>query len=745
MNYTDVTRIIDYLESTDKLIVITPVNMSGFVSHTQSINADGDIAPGAVNTADISFTLLDVQGSVSTYQDREFIYRKGYALPPVRTKLAIPCVAYAESDTLTAYLSTTGRAVTVTDGADTNTYALDAEGSALFIDGDTLTILYADSPYAEQYSISGATLAGPTVPGMTAYEKNIASEYARQNVAYVASGDVVKEFKVTTILGTRYLDTTEFEMHTKGIFTASRPKRGTGGQFDVTATDRMEKFSADCMDVISGVNEDTTATQLLESTCAAVGVELARQDRYNADFKVVVSDDLKSCTGTQILEWLGEVMGCSWRINAAGALESCWFATKDVRLTRDDYISFSYEAFMVDPIDKVMTGSYYAEAAGYAGPGANTLIVSGNALIPYTSTDDLDSFSAGLLEQIGVVPEYRPGTLSGYANAEIYPGDVIQVENDDDEPEYVCITQMTENGFVLTITSSGNQRREAQNYSSATLSAIKKSVDDLKKETGEFPARWEQAIKDTVDVITGGMGGTRVDLFNDAGKPSGTAYLFDGDSLDTAKKVLVMNAGGIAFYEDGFNADDPSASVPSYVVMNNKGQVNASAILVGILTAIRIQSADGKSFWDLDSGDLQLVGNFRTENGQYFSDLWAGLFRMGMLSPSGDENDYIAVTSSSKDANNGSGVLDVMSFSGGVKTVATRIIGASVETGIVTTGTVHVGGGSNFAYLNANGPMRLRSDGYGINIGKYESDLNSCYWETVTLANGTTRTVLTKV
>lgn len=612
MNYTEVSRIIDYLESTDGVIAISPVNMSGFVSHTRSINAAGDIAPGAVNTADIEFTLLDVRGSVSSYQDREFIYRKGYALAPVRTKLLTPCVAYAESDTVTAYLSTTGRAITVTDGADTNTYALDAEGSALFIEGDTLTVLYADEPYAEQYTISGATLTGPTIPDMTAYEKNIASEYARQNVAYVASGDMVKEFKVTTILGTRYLDTTEFEMHTKGIFTASRPKRGTGGQYTVTATDRMEKFSADCMDVISGVTEDTTAAQLLESTCAAVGVELAQQGRYNTDFKVVVSNDLKSCTGTQILEWLGEVMGCSWRINIEGALESCWFATKDVRLTRDDYISFSYEAFMVDPIDKVMTGSNYAEVTGYAGPGANALIISGNVLIPYTTTADLNTFSAGLLEQVGTVPEYRPGTLSGYANAELAPGDVIQVDNDDDEPEYVCVTEMAENGFVLTITSSGNQRREAQNYSSTTLASLKKSVDDLAEETGEFPARWEQAIKDTVEVITGGMGGTRVDLFNDAGKPSGTAYLFDGDSLETAKKVLVMNAGGIAFYEDGFNADDPSASVPAYVVMNNKGQVNASSIMTGILTAIMIQSADGKSFWNLESGELQLSGSITT-------------------------------------------------------------------------------------------------------------------------------------
>lgn len=641
MNYTDVTRIYEYLESTDGIIAITPVNMSGFVSHTQSINGMGDIVPGSVNTADISIDLLDIRGSVSSYQNREFIYRKGYALAPTRERLTTAASAYIKTDTLTAYLSTNGKTLTVTDGTDTNSYSLTAEAAALAVEGNTLTVLFAAEPYAQQYTIAGATLTGPTTPEMLAYDKNTAAEYARQNASYWVSGDTLTEFKVSTILGARYLDTTVFEMHTKGIFKASRPTRATGGQYNLTATDRMELFSADCISVLN--SSPATASDLLTATCAAVGVALAQKDRYNADFAIVVPDDQESCTGEQILTWLGEIMGCSWRIDAAGELESVWFAQKDVHLTRDDYVSFSYETFMVEPIDKVMTGSSYADVVGLGGTGANVLLIDGNALIPYTEQSDLNSFSEGLLAQVNTVPAYRPGTLSGYANAELTPGDVIQVDNDDDEPEYVCITQMTETGFVLTITSSGNQRREVQNYMGVSLQVLKRSLAELTEEVGEFPARWEESIKNTVDLITGGMGGTRVDLFNpDTGKPSGTAYLFDSSDISTAKKLLVINAGGMAFYDNGFNVDDPSSSVPSYVVMNNQGQVNAGAILTGTLDALKVtvvnlnagsivsgilRSTNGALTIDLDNAALR-AGNSATvkvgSDSSYTQFLWSG-------------------------------------------------------------------------------------------------------------------------
>lgn len=589
MNYTDVTQVFDLLESTDGLIQITPVHLSGFVSRTSTINSDGDIAPGAVNTADIQFSVLDIRGPVSSYTGREFVYRKGYAEAATREKMTTAADAYVTWGGVEYYVY--GTTLTATDGVTTNTYTVTKGAGALVLRGAELIVLYPDEPYAHRFTVDGTTLTDIGAPLFVYdYDKDIAAGYARQRVSYVVADDNVTAYHAFKMFSVRYLDTTVYEVHTVGYFTFDRPKRGTGGVYTVSASDRMTAFDSDYIDVLNAATKGTTAQQLLESLCSAAGVELAAQDRYSADLGIVVPEDLESCTGTQMLTWLGELMGCSWRINAAGQLEGVWFVQTSTRLTRNDYISFSYEAFMVAPIDKVLTGSAYADVVGFAGTGANALVIDQNSLLSYTEQEDLNQFSSGLLTQVATVPEYRPGTLSGYANPTISPGDVIYVDNDDDdEMEPVCVTQVTESGFQLTITSSGNQRREVQNYTSSSLQAVKRTVEQLREQTGAFPDQWAQDIENTVNAITGAMGGTRVDLFNpDTKLPSGTAYCLDGDGLDTAKKVLVINAGGIAFYNDGFDADSPDSNVPAYVVMNNQGQVDASSILTGTLNAEQV-------------------------------------------------------------------------------------------------------------------------------------------------------------
>lgn len=736
MNYANVKYIMDLLESTDGVIAITPANISGFVSHTQSINSDGDIAPGAVNTSDISLTVLDIKSNASLYTGKEFRYRKGYAGDAQRTKLTVPASLYVPRDDLTIYAR--GKQITVISGTESQTYATMETPGALVLKDDVLTVLYPVEPYAEKYSITGVTLIGPTVPDMSSYEHGIAEDYAREGESYVIGADTVITTEVLMITGTRYLDTLTYEMHDKGLFTADRPKRGTGGQFSITGYDRMTAFDADFLSVFDGVaTESITAAELLTKLCTAAGVPLAQQTRHNGSVKVAVPEDQESLTGTQILTWLGELMGCSWHINTAGELESIWFAAADTQLTMDDYVSFDYEAFFVAPVDKVMTGSAYAETTGFAGTGANTLVISENSLLPYTTEEDLQSYSQGILNIASVVPEYRPGTLSGYANPTIRPGDIISVESDDGGMESVCVTQMTETGFVLNITSSGNQRRETQNYGNLNNTILKKSIAELQQQVGSFPELWEKSIADTVAAITGAMGGTRVDLFKPGTtQPSGTAYLYDSEDIKTAKKLLVMNAGGIAFYNNGFNVDDPSSSVPAFVVMDNQGRVNAAAILVGILTAIKIQSADGKSFWDLATGNMEMTGNFKTVAGSLSAEAWGGVFSMKRAG-----KEWVGISTSAADDRNGSGYVQVYEYVGGQDTGRmTEIIGAEVR-----THRVLVGSGTNYAKVKADGKIEFRSDTYGVEIGKYGANLNNANWVYMTDKNGTSYRVLADI
>lgn len=614
MNYTNVQHVMDIIESTDGILKILPPVLEGFVSHTSSINPDGDIEFGQVNTSDISFSVLSIRGSVNAYTGREVRYKKAYAEQATQERLTNVADAYLRSGSTSIYAR--GKNVTVSADGASNTYTMTETVGALALDNGVLSVLFPVEPYVVQYTVSGTALTEKTVENMTQYEKDLAALYARRQESYVSAGDAITAFSVFYVSGTRYLSTKVYEVHDKGIFVLNRPKRGTGGVFDVTASDKMYLFEQDSMDAVKTIGKSTTATQLLTTLCRLRGVSLKPQTYINPNQVVRVSEDLETVTGTQLLQWLGEILGCSWRIDAAGQLEGVWYTENGTLLTKDDYVSFSYDTFTVDPVDKVLVGSVYAEKTGIAGTGANALVVSGNTLLPLTDEPSLNMFAQSLLNRAKTIPEYRAGTLNGYANPTIQPGQVISVINDDDETDKICITQMQETGFVLNIVSSGNERRDAQSYMNSTLQSVKQAVADLEKQTSEFPQKWEAAISETVKEITGGMGGTRVDLFDPkTGKPSGTAYLMDSADINTAKKVLVINAGGIAFYDNGFNVDNPSASVPSFVVMNNKGQVNASSILTGVLTAILIRSADGESYWNLETGELKMSGTFENTIG----------------------------------------------------------------------------------------------------------------------------------
>lgn len=233
------------------------------------------------------------------------------------------------------------------------------------------------------------------------------------------------------------------------------------------------------------------------------------------------------------------------------------------------------------------------------------------------------------------------------------------------------------------------------------------------------------------------MGGTRVDLFKPGTtRPSGTAYLYDSEDISTAKKLLVMNAGGIAFYNNGFNVDDPSSSVPAFVVMDNQGRVNAAAILVGILTAIKIQSADGESFWDLSTGSMEMKGNFKTVAGSLSAEAWGGVFSMKRAG-----KEWVGISTSATDDRNGSGFVQVREYLAGQDTgKLTQIIGSEIR-----TDRVFVGAGANRASLQASGAIELRSDTYGVQIGKYSADLRNANWVYMTDKNGTSYRVLADI
>ena len=121
----------------------------------------------------------------------------------------------------------------------------------------------------------------------------------------------------------------------------------------------------------------------------------------------------------------------------------------------------------------------------------------------------------------------------------------------------------------------------------------------------------QSAVQHATDLIAGGLGGYVVINRNAAGIPQ-EILIMDTDSTETARNVWRWNKNGLGHSHNGYNGpfDD--------VAITQDGQINASMITAGTFNAnlIRagiIQDVLGRSYWNLISGALNVVGTFAAE------------------------------------------------------------------------------------------------------------------------------------
>lgn len=114
----------------------------------------------------------------------------------------------------------------------------------------------------------------------------------------------------------------------------------------------------------------------------------------------------------------------------------------------------------------------------------------------------------------------------------------------------------------------------------------------------------ETAVSGATQLITGQKGGTIHIRRTADGKPY-ELVITDTDSITTAINVWRWNVSGLGFSSNGYNG-------PYTTAITQDGKISADFILAGSLNAeiIRagiIRSADGASFWNLDTGEIQLT------------------------------------------------------------------------------------------------------------------------------------------
>lgn len=136
-----------------------------------------------------------------------------------------------------------------------------------------------------------------------------------------------------------------------------------------------------------------------------------------------------------------------------------------------------------------------------------------------------------------------------------------------------------------------------------TVSDIQSSVSAVETTVGHFPALLQTAIGNATNLITGQAGGYVVTRTNENGQPY-ELLILDAPTLDNAVNVWRWNVGGLGFSSNGYNG-------PYNTAITSDGQIVADFITSGslianIIKAGVIQSQDGSSWWDLETGEVVL-------------------------------------------------------------------------------------------------------------------------------------------
>lgn len=145
---------------------------------------------------------------------------------------------------------------------------------------------------------------------------------------------------------------------------------------------------------------------------------------------------------------------------------------------------------------------------------------------------------------------------------------------------------------------------EVGDASTNLAKAVAETDKNLDETADEITSEYKKAVAHATKMIQGGLGGHVVFNTDAQGHPN-ELLIMDTDDKATAVNVWRFNLNGLGHSHSGYDGpfDD--------VALTADGQINASRILTGYMSANRIragvlQSTNGKLLFDLDAGSLNL-------------------------------------------------------------------------------------------------------------------------------------------
>lgn len=144
-----------------------------------------------------------------------------------------------------------------------------------------------------------------------------------------------------------------------------------------------------------------------------------------------------------------------------------------------------------------------------------------------------------------------------------------------------------------------------------TISEVQSSVDKVESTVGRFPKLLQTAIGKATGLITGQSGGyVVIHTAEENGQPY-ELLILDAPSIDEAVNVWRWNVGGLGFSHNGYNGLYETAITADGQIVADF--ITSGSLVANIIKAGVIQSQDGSSYWDLESGEVVLRAYVSTD------------------------------------------------------------------------------------------------------------------------------------
>ena len=363
----------------------------------------------------------------------------------------------------------------------------------------------------------------------------------------LTAGDIVELRKEDT-------DSGGAVMHYIGAFTLEKPTRPTANTMKLTGYDAVAKLDKDLTAWLASLTGwPYNILTFAGMVCKACGLEFVSATCPNSDY--MVKQFTAQATGRKLMGWLAEICCRFCRATPYGAIEFGWYAPAGISLapSGEHYYfqnGLAYETYATAQINAVQLrladsedGALYPQAED----GANSYIISGNPILLSNVTESTLAVLENIKNELAKV-SYTPCKVSIPASMAIRAGHTVQITDKNGKTITAYVMTKTQKGQRDTLECTGSQRRDS------SAAANNRPVGDVAQE----------AVKSAFSGLT------HTQIFNkltDNGKIQGI-YVQDSKWYINAQYAQIIN-------------------------------LKAESITAG-----KLSSVDGKSYFDLTAGKI---------------------------------------------------------------------------------------------------------------------------------------------